>query len=197
VDLVGDVMADAVLFAKEKTAQSSILKDLGLDPKGYLLATVHRAENTDDATCLTNILTAFSETAEPIVFPVHPRTRQKMIDLGLFNPQSQIRNLKLIDPVGYFEMIALEESARMVLTDSGGMQKEAYWLEVPCITLRDETEWVETVEAGWNVLTGADGHKILQAVQTFRPPLEHPPLYGDGNAAKTIVDRINRNSPRR
>jgi len=190
VELVGDVMADAVLFAKEKTAQSSILKDLGLDPKGYLLATVHRAENADDPERLTNILSAFSQIDEPIVFPVHPRTRQRMIEFGLLNPQSQIRNPKLIDPVGYLEMIALEKSARIILTDSGGMQKEAYWLGVPCITLRDETEWVETVGAGWNVLTGADFQKILQAVQSFRPFSEHPPLYGDGYAALGIVRRI-------
>jgi len=91
--------------------------------------------------------------------------------------------VKLIDPVGYFDIIALERSARMILTDSGGMQKEAYWLKVPCITLRDETEWIETVELGWNILTGSDTHKIMDAVKTFSPPSDHPPLYGDGQAA--------------
>jgi len=187
VELVGDVMADAVLFAKEKTFQSPILKDLGLDPKGYLLATVHRAENTDDKGPLTNILSAFSQIDEAIVFPVHPRTR-KCLETTCYQPPS---NLKLVDPVGYFEMIALEQSARIILTDSGGVQKEAYWLEVPCITLRNETEWVETVDSGWNVLTGPDSQKILQAVETFRPPTERPPLYGDGKAAKAIVDRLN------
>jgi UDP-GlcNAc3NAcA epimerase len=92
-------------------------------------------------------------------------------------------NVKLIDPVGYFDVIALEKSARLLLTDSGGMQKEAYWLKVPCITLRDETEWIETVELGWNILTGADRDRIIEAVRTFKAPSEHPPLYGDGNAA--------------
>jgi len=186
VELVGDVMADAVLFAKEKTKQSSILKNLGLDPKSYLLATVHRAENTDDANRLTNILSAFSQIDEPIIFPVHPRTRE-CLESACYQPTS---NLKLLEPVGYFEMIALEQSARMILTDSGGIQKEAYWLEVPCITLRDETEWVETVEAGWNVLTGADSQNILRAVRTFNPPVDHPPLYGDAAAAHRIVRTI-------
>jgi UDP-N-acetylglucosamine 2-epimerase len=186
VQLVGDVMGDAVLFAKEKTSQSSIVKDLGLGKKEYLLATVHRAENTDDANRLTNILSAFSQLEETIVFPVHPRTR-KCLETACYKPSP---NLKLLEPVGYFEMIALEQSARMILTDSGGMQKEACWLEVPCITLRDETEWVETVEAGWNVLTGPDTEKILRAVSTFKPPVDHPPLYGDGGAAHRIVRTI-------
>ena len=92
-------------------------------------------------------------------------------------------SLRLIDPLGYFDIIALEKSARMLLTDSGGMQKEAYWLKVPCVTLRDETEWVETVESGWNILTGADRDRIITAVRSFKPPSDHPPLYGDGHAA--------------
>jgi len=92
-------------------------------------------------------------------------------------------SLRLIDPLGYFDIIALEKSARMLLTDSGGMQKEAYWLGVPCITLRDETEWVETVESGWNILAGADRNRIVTAVRSFKPPSAHPPLYGDGQAA--------------
>ena len=94
--------------------------------------------------------------------------------------------MRTIDPVGYFDIIALEKSARMLLTDSGGMQKEAYWLEVPCVTLRDETEWVETVASGWNTLTGADRDRIVAAVRTFKPPAAHPPLYGDGQAAEKI-----------
>ena len=97
-------------------------------------------------------------------------------------------NVKLIDPVGYFDIIALEKSARMILTDSGGMQKEAYWLKVPCITLWDETEWIETVELGWNILTGADRDRIIEVVRTFKAPTDHPPLYGDGKAAGKIMD---------
>ena len=99
--------------------------------------------------------------------------------------------MRLIDPVGYFDIIALEKSARLLLTDSGGMQKEAYWLGVPCVTLRDETEWVETVASGWNVLTGADRNRIIAAVRTFKPPAAHPPLYGDGMAAEKIVHTLS------
>ena len=185
---VGDVMYDAVLhFTEMAQKRSTILKDLDLKPKGYLLATIHRPYNTDSPYVLQEILSAFQALDEPVIFPVHPRTRQKMADFGLLNPQSEIRNPKLIDPVGYLDMLMLEKHARMILTDSGGIQKEAYWLEVPCVTLRHETEWVETVEAGWNVLTGGDSQKVLQAVRTFKPPSDHLPLYGDGNAANRIV----------
>jgi UDP-N-acetylglucosamine 2-epimerase len=101
--------------------------------------------------------------------------------------------LTFLDPVGYFDIIALEKSARVILTDSGGMQKEAYWLKVPCITMRDETEWVETVETGWNILTGADRDRIVTAVRSFKPPAEHPPLYGGGHAAEKILSILCQN----
>lgn len=180
VVITGDVMADALEFAATRaTTHSNILSRLELQPQGYLLATVHRAENTDDNQILQNILTAFAALNELVVFPAHPRTRKFLQETGYQPP----KNVKLIDPVGYFDVIALEKSARFLLTDSGGMQKEAYWLKVPCITLRDETEWVETVEAGWNILTGADRDRIIEAVQTFKAPSEHRPLYGDGQAA--------------
>ena len=180
VAITGDVMADAMQFAATKaSAHSDILGRLGLQPQGYLLATVHRAENTDDGQRLNNILSAFAVLNEPVVFPAHPRTR-KLLKQNGYQPPG---NVKLIDPVGYFDIIALEKSARLLLTDSGGMQKEAYWLKVPCITLRDETEWVEIVELGWNILTGADTDRIIAAVKTFAPPVAHPPFYGDGNAA--------------
>ena len=178
-------MADALQFAVTKVAaHSDLLARLALRPQGYLLATVHRAENTDDSQRLNNILSAFATLNETVVFPAHPRTRKFLHETGYQPPG----NVKLIDPVGYFDIIALERSARMILTDSGGMQKEAYWLKVPCITLRDETEWVETVELGWNILTGADTHKITDAVKTFSPPSDHPPLYGDGQAAGKSMD---------
>jgi len=178
--ITGDVMADALQFAATKAlAHSDILARLELQPQGYLLATVHRAENTDNNQRLTNILSAFAALNEPVVFLAHPRTRKYLQEMG-YQPSE---NVKLIDPVGYFDVVALEKSARLLLTDSGGMQKEAYWLKVPCITLRDETEWIETVELGWNVLTGADRDRIIEAVRTFKAPSEHPPLYGDGKAA--------------
>ena len=184
VHLVGDVMADALNYAADKSkGRSRILEQLGLVGKKYLLATVHRAENTDDPARLRNILSAFSQIEETIVFPLHPRTRKRLVELGFDNP-------KFIDPLGYLDMVRLEQSARMILTDSGGIQKEAYWLGVPCVTLRDETEWVETVKAGWNVVVGADSTRIIETVRAFIPPHEHPPLYGDGQAAVKCVDRL-------
>ena len=173
-------MADALQFAASKaSAHSDILARLELQPQGYLLATVHRPENTDNNQRLQSILSSFAALNEPVVFPVHPRTRKLLQETGYQPPE----NVKLIDPVGYFDVIALEKSARLLLTDSGGMQKEAYWLKVPCITLRDETEWIETVELGWNILTGADRDRIIETARTFKAPSDHPPLYGDGKAA--------------
>ncbi|MDQ3917963.1 MAG: UDP-N-acetylglucosamine 2-epimerase (non-hydrolyzing), partial [Acidobacteriota bacterium] len=185
VHLVGDVMYDAVLrFAARAEERSTVLRDLGLGPNGYLLATVHRAENTDDTARLREILSAFSRIGEPVVFPVHPRTR-KIIG-GLDLPLGP--NVRAVGAVGYLDMLALERHARMILTDSGGVQKEAYWLGVPCVTLRDETEWVETVEAGWNTLAGADRARILEAVKSFRPAAgPRPRLYGDGRVAERCV----------
>jgi UDP-N-acetylglucosamine 2-epimerase len=185
VHLVGDTMYDAVLeFAEIARQRSTILADLNLEPKRYLLATVHRPYNTDAPENLQAILSALGEIGETVVFPVHPRTRKMMKS---FNLNSKIENLKLIEPVGYLDMLVLEQNARLILTDSGGMQKEAYFFGVPCITLRPETEWVETVEAGWNVVVGVDRARITGLMQSFVPPNEHPLLYGEGHAAKEIV----------
>jgi len=192
VIITGDVMADALQFAANKVdTNSDILNCLDLKPHHYLLATIHRAENTDSPERLGNIMSALSELAkrEPVVLPLHPRTKKILGDnyTSLLIPNS---SLKIIEPVGYFDVIALARSARVILTDSGGMQKEAYWLKVPCVTLRDETEWVETVETGWNVLTGADKKKISYVAQNFTPPAEHPSLYGDGQAAEKIIEQL-------
>jgi UDP-N-acetylglucosamine 2-epimerase len=186
VFLTGDVMADALQFAEEKSADSTILKRLGLQPKGYLLTTVHRPENTDKRERLDHIIAALGALDETVVFPVHPRTRK----LLQANGYKISRNVHLIEPVGYLDSIALQKSARILMTDSGGMQKEAYWLRVPCITLRDQTEWVETVESGWNVLTGADRKRIVEAVLTAKEPSSYSALYGDGRAAERIIDRL-------
>src|SRR5262245_16292078 len=188
VHVVGDVMAEALQFAATKAkSHSQILPRLKLQARGYLLATLHRAENTDDPSRLRGILTAFNEIAEPVIFPVHPRTRSALTRLG-FKPEPHVR---LLEPVGYLDMAMLEQSARLILTDSGGIQKEAYWLGVPCVTLRDETEWVETVDAGWNVLAGADSAKILNTVRSFTQPATRPLLYGDGQAARKCVTLIS------
>ena len=188
VHLVGDVMLDALQWAKQRSvgAENACLKRFGLKRKEYLIATLHRSENTDDRARFQGILETFNSLNEPVLFPVHPRAR-KIINEINFRPQP---NLHLIDPVGYLEMVALVSSARLVLTDSGGLQKEAYWLGVPCVTLRNETEWVETVEAGWNVLVGPEPERIARTVESFIPPVSRPFLYGDGTAAEKCVDLI-------
>jgi len=190
VHVVGDVMADTLLYAAGRASQhSTILEDLGVLPGNYLLATVHRAENTDAPDRLQAILSAFAAVREPLIFPIHPRTRQRMADQKALTilEGSQV---KLIEPLGYLDMVRLEQSARLILTDSGGIQKEAYWLKIPCITLRDETEWVETVEYGWNCLVGASRENIMHAIDTYHLPETHPVLYGDGLAAVKIVNCI-------
>lgn len=187
VRLVGDVMYDAWLYAAQQSGNApALLNAYPLEPGAYLLVTIHRAENTDDESRLRSILTAFESLDEPLIWPLHPRTRKTLTRLG-YTPPPHVR---LIEPVGYFEMTTLERCARMILTDSGGIQKEAYWASVPCITLRDETEWVETVAAGWNVVVGADTQQIIDAVQSFVTPDQHPSLYGDGQTASRIVEAL-------
>jgi UDP-GlcNAc3NAcA epimerase len=187
VHLVGDVMYDAVLHnAALAEARSDLLARLGLEPGSYALATIHRPANTDDPVRLRSILAAFAAVAMPVIFPVHPRTRQRMAGLGL-SPTSKAGNPRFIDPVGYLDMLTLEKHARVMFTDSGGVQKEAYFFGVPCLTLREETEWVETVEAGWNRLVGVDPAAIVQAAHDFRPTGSPPPAFGDGHAAERIA----------
>jgi len=184
---VGDVMYDAALvFGEMAPNVSTVLSDLQLVPKEYLLATVHRAENTDDQAKFKRILSAFAGITERIVLPIHPRTRARLDAFHLKFPR---RNLMLVDPVSYLDMVQLEKHARVVLTDSGGVQKEAYFHGVPCVTLRDETEWVETVAAGWNQVVGTDPGKIVRAVGEARTG-ERIEEYGKGNAAETIIQSI-------
>jgi UDP-N-acetylglucosamine 2-epimerase len=191
VHLVGDTMYDAVLqFAEVARERSAILDQLGVQPKEYLLATLHRPYNTDVPEHLRSILAAFAGTGETVIFPVHPRTRQKISESeeALI---TKATNVKMIEPVGYLDMLLLEQHARLILTDSGGMQKEAFFFGVPCVTLRPETEWVETVEAGWNVIAGAEREQILRAVKEHAWPEETPPqFFGDGRAAEKIVGHL-------
>ena len=188
VHLVGDVMLDVLNWARPRAdaIARQLLHRLGLTRKEYVLATVHRSENTDDPARLSSILEAFNSLDEPVVFPVHPRARKVIAEIDC----RLRRHVHVITPVAYLDMVALTESARLVLTDSGGLQKEAYWLSVPCITLRNETEWIETVAAGWNLLVGADHTNIAGAVESFSPPASHPALYGDGAAAARCVDLL-------
>jgi len=185
---VGDVMYDAVLHNSTLAAdRSQILEDLNIQPGKYLLTTLHRPRNTDNPERLKAILSAFGRVGEPIVFACHPRTHKAIINQGQRVPQ----NVRLTEPVGYLDMLKLEQAAKAILTDSGGIQKEAYLLGVPCITLREETEWVETVEHGWNCLVGADGDKIAAAVRSLKRPPERPPLFGDGHAAEQIAELLD------
>jgi UDP-N-acetylglucosamine 2-epimerase len=189
VHLAGDTMYDAVLHYVQTAAEkSTIIETLDLRPGKYLLATVHRAYNTDTPEKLLNIIAAFREIDMPIVFPVHPRTKAKLSQRGEASDQlKKAKKLKITEPLGYLDMLMLEKHARLILTDSGGMQKEAFFLGVPCVTLRPETEWVETVEAGWNVIVGTDKKKIIEAVHRTSWPKHHPKLFGDGNAAAKIA----------
>ncbi len=188
VHLTGDVMYDAFLHNATLAEQrSTILSSLKLRPQGYYLATLHRPANTDDPGRLKTLLKTLAALDSPVILPLHPRTRQQ-IERHTLLPESAPQNLRLIDPVGYLDMLMLERHAARILTDSGGVQKEAYMAGVPCITLREETEWVETVEVGWNILVGADPERLRTAVREFAPPSDRPALYGDGHAADRITE---------
>jgi UDP-N-acetylglucosamine 2-epimerase (non-hydrolysing) len=190
VYFAGDIMIDLAKKAGEiADSKSKILEKLGLDRKKYLLATVHRAGNTDVKENLQAIVDSFIESGETIVFPVHPRTKKALEQYGLYEKLEKSK-VKMIEPVSYVDAICLEKNAKKVLTDSGGVQKEAYFFRTPCITLRDTTEWVETVEAGWNVLVAADKHKIAYAIKNFTPTGKWRNFFGQGNAASNIRDAL-------
>jgi UDP-N-acetylglucosamine 2-epimerase len=183
VHRVGDVMADALLHNLGLAhTKSEIMYQLSLKKGEYALATVHRASNTDDKENMRLILSAFGKLSSRVVFPVHPRTRKMMLEWGI----SVSSNVTMIEPVGHFDMLTLQKNANCILTDSGGVQKEAYLVGVRCITLREETEWVETVNAGWNRVAGVDVKKIVDSFESWFPQTERLPLYGDGHAAEQI-----------
>jgi len=181
--LTGDVMYDAFLTF-QKFINENILSTLGIEKKEYVLATVHRADNTDRKEKLCAIIKAFEECREKIVFPVHPRTAKRMQEYGI---QINLEHVIVTKPVGYLETLALEKHAKKIITDSGGVQREAYFAGVPCITLLEFSEWVETVEYGWNFLAGTDVDKILWGIRHFEGGKEHPDLFGDGNAGEKTV----------
>lgn len=184
VHLVGDVMADALAtHIRLATERSSIVRRLDLKPRRYILATIHRAENTDHTNRLREILAGLSAADMLVILPLHPRTKAKITEKNL---SIELPGIRVIDPVGYWDMLVLEKMSSKIVTDSGGIQKEAYLLGVPCITLRDESEWLETVEAGWNIIVGANREKISHAIRTFRPPKHHPILYPTGASDKIV-----------
>ncbi len=194
---VGDVMYDSILYYSKIADKTSTILDRldlftpnsALRTPNYYLATLHRAENTDDPKRLRSILGALNEIGRTIsvIFPLHPRTK-KMMEIHHLFPKS--RWIRLIEPVSYLDMLHLEKNAKAILTDSGGVQKEAYWLKVPCFTLRDETEWVETVRSGWNVLAGTEAKCIMETIKRGIRQKHSPGVirfFGDGKASEKIV----------
>lgn len=185
IEVVGDVMYDILLQAlpelEDRTGE--LLPVLDVRPQAYVLLTVHRAGNTDDPIAMRNIAAAMNKLEMPVIFPIHPRTRTRLESYDI----SWEKHIRFIEPVGYLDMLTLERSAYRILTDSGGVQKEAFLLGVPCVTMREETEWTETIEAGWNVLVGSNSHRILAGINIPAPkPLSENP-YGNGHAALRIA----------
>jgi UDP-N-acetylglucosamine 2-epimerase len=191
VELVGDVMYDAVLhFGAMARTRSTIFSEAEVLEGDYFLATIHRAYNTDDPDRLLAILRALDGLGATVVLPVHPRTKARLAEHA---PNARFSRIRMIDPVGYLDMLQLEQGARAIVTDSGGVQKEAYFFCVPCFTLRPETEWVETVAAGWNTLASENADALASLVAGWKRPSEPPPpLFGRGDAATLIVQRLPR-----
>ncbi|WP_418284147.1 non-hydrolyzing UDP-N-acetylglucosamine 2-epimerase [Halorubrum sp. DTA46] len=187
---VGDVMYDSLLWAREVAAErSTVHEDIGIGDEAYLLATVHRPRNTDDRDRLKTILAVLAADPREVVFPAHPRTINQLERYDLLETAES--ELTLIDPVGYLDFVTLQAGAEVIVTDSGGIQKEAFFLGVPCVTLREETEWVETVEAGGNVLVGADADAIAEALADPPRSSSDAEPYGDGTAGEKIVDVLD------
>jgi len=185
VHLVGDVMYDVALASAQAARSRDIVSRLGLQPGNYILTTVHRPANVDDRETLGGIVRALEDCGRTILFPVHPRTRKSLEAFGLW--EGLATKVRAIDPVDYLDFLALLMKAAKVVTDSGGVQKEAYFFGVPCITLRDETEWIETVEDGWNAVVGTHGEDIVHAIANFNPTGTKAKSFGDGHAADRIA----------
>ena len=189
VYLVGDVMCDALLHnIRIAETNTDIMDRLMLKPNSYLLATIHRPENTDNRTSLRNIIEALANSGEKMVFSIHPRTLKCLNEYGLYDKVRQANNITPTAPLSYLDFIKLLKNAKAIVTDSGGIQKEAHLLQIPCISVRNSTPWVETVEDGWNVLVDADREKIVREIKEFKPNRPQRNLYGDGKASEKIRD---------
>jgi UDP-N-acetylglucosamine 2-epimerase len=189
VELVGDAMADVTIaFAPIAEERSTALADNGVEPGGYYVVTAHRAGNVDDPVRLERLVSLLEALPLPVVFPLHPRTRARLEAAGLME---RLAGVRVTPPLGYLDFLTLTRNARAVLTDSGGVQKEAYLLGTLCVTLRDTTEWVETVETGWNVLVDLDVPAAIAAAEREPPPGPRPELYGGGQAGRRIADSID------
>ena len=193
VFVVGDIMVDSLVQSiKIAEAKPSILSKLNLISKNYYLATIHRQSNTDIKENLQSLVDSLCSIKGVVVLPLHPRTEKMLKQFNLYEKLKT--KIIIIEPVGYFDMLILEKNAKMILTDSGGIQKEAYFFKVPCVTLRDTTEWVETIEDGWNILVHCDQSKILNAVKNFKPNIKlYKQRYGNGKAANTIIKKLLEN----
>lgn len=184
---VGDVMFDAVLhFGEVAKRKSEIIQHLHIENEAFVLATIHRAENTNNINRLRNIIEALNDSGKTVVLPLHPRTKKYIQDYGL----SFHNNIKVINPIGYLDMLSLEKNCIKIVTDSGGVQKEAFFMHKPCITMREETEWVETVENDWNRIVGTDKEKILDEITNFQPRMPQKDIFGDGKSSEKICDII-------
>jgi UDP-N-acetylglucosamine 2-epimerase (non-hydrolysing)/UDP-GlcNAc3NAcA epimerase len=193
VELVGDVMADVALAMAPVARQGSeAASRLGLKDGRYLLVTAHRAGNVDEPEALARLVEILQALPLPAVFPVHPRTRERFADAGVLERLERHDSLILTQPLGYLDFLALLQESAAVVTDSGGVQKEAYLAGIPCVTLRDTTEWTETVELGWNRLVGLDVQQVLAALNGLQPPAARPALYGGGQAARRVVEALER-----
>ena len=182
--LVGDVMYDSLLYyGKIAEQKSRILKNLKLKQKEYILLTLHRPYNVDNIQKLQNIFSALKQTKRFIVLPVHPRSRKMIESTNIIIPE----NISIIEPLGYLDFISLQKHSEKIITDSGGIQKEAYLNGIPCITIRPETEWIETVKAGWNVLVGDKKDQLIENCLHFKPSHNRPRYFGDGNSSKKII----------
>ncbi|MFD0680814.1 MULTISPECIES: non-hydrolyzing UDP-N-acetylglucosamine 2-epimerase [unclassified Paenibacillus] len=191
VYLVGDVMYDAVVNHSTLAEEKYAVSQFGVNEKGYYLATIHRAENTDDPLRLSAIIKSFLQLEEDVIIPIHPRTEKYINELGLFKQINESKHIKLIQPVSYLEMLILEKYAKGIITDSGGVQKEAYFAKVPCYTIRDQTEWVETIHCGWNRLVDPIKMDLSEILQKGHKSIYKENLYGDAKASNKIVARIN------
>ncbi|MDR4513034.1 MAG: UDP-N-acetylglucosamine 2-epimerase (non-hydrolyzing) [Nitrososphaeraceae archaeon] len=190
----GDISVEIIREAETKIRNSSILENLDLEPNEYYLFTLHRSENTNFES-LQSVINIFKNISDlKIVFPIHPRTVNLLNQLNLYKKLQKCTNVKLIEPVGYMDFIKLLKCAIKVVTDSGGTQKEAYLLKTPCITIRNNTEWVETIEEGWNILTGIDVEKTTDAIMNWNPqkPSTQNPIFGKGMTSNIIVNHLKR-----
>jgi UDP-GlcNAc3NAcA epimerase len=195
----GDLSVEIIRDATSLASKSSVLDDLNLESKSYMLFTMHRAENTNHKKNISSVIQAFEvlskkQTEIKIIFPMHPRTLSKLKMMGLYKRLKDCANVIAIEPQGYIDFIKLMSNAQKVITDSGGIQKESYLLKVPCVTIRNNTEWVETLSEGWNILTGTDTNKIVKAIvdrtfeQNYGPTIKS--IFGSGNTSKIIKDAL-------